>query len=68
MYLIGVKRVSALVAALVGLTEIPLAPVWAWILFGEGMNLQVLVGGTVILTAAVIYISHSGGNSEEKRQ
>ena len=68
VYLIGVKRVSALVAALVGLTEIPLAPVWAWILFGEGMNLQVLVGGAVILTAAVIYIAHSGGNSEEKRQ
>ena len=60
VYLIGVKRVSALVAALVGLTEIPLAPIWAWILFGEGMTLSVLIGGGVILTATVIYIASSG--------
>ncbi len=65
VYLIGVKRVSALVAALVGLTEIPLAPVWAWILFGEGVNLSVLIGGAVILAAAVIYIAHSGRKSAE---
>lgn len=66
VYLIGVKRVSALVAALVGLTEIPLAPVWAWMLFGEGMNLSVLIGGTVILTATVIYIASSGKRAEER--
>lgn len=60
VYLIGVKRVSALVAALVGLSEIPLAPVWAWLLFDERMNLAVLFGGSVILTAAVIYITSSG--------
>ncbi len=59
VYLLGVKRVSALVAALVGLTEIPLAPIWAWILFEEGMNFAVLTGGAVILSAAVIYIASS---------
>ncbi len=64
VYLFGVKRVSALVAALVGLTEIPLAPVWAWMLFGEGMNLSVLIGGAVILIAAVIYIASSGKKAE----
>ncbi len=56
VYLIGVKHVSALTAALVGLVEIPLAPIWAWLLFGESMNRSVLLGGTVILSAAVIYI------------
>lgn len=65
VYLIGVKRVSALVAALVGLTEIPLAPVWAWMLFGERINLSVLLGGAVILTAAVIYIATSDKREEE---
>ena len=65
VYLIGVKRVSALVAALVGLTEIPLAPVWAWLLFGERMNLFVLLGGAVILTAAVVYIATSGKSEGE---
>ncbi len=65
VYLIGVKRVSALVAALVGLSEIPLAPIWAWLLFDERMNLAVLLGGSVILTAAVIYISSSGKREKE---
>ncbi len=65
VYLIGVKRVSALVAALVGLTEIPLAPVWAWLLFGEAMGLPVLVGGTIILAVAAIYIAHSSKHPKE---
>ena len=60
VYLIGVKRVSALVAALVGLTEIPLAPIWAWLLFEERMEVSVLLGGSVIIIAAVIYITSSG--------
>ncbi len=60
VYLIGVKRVSALVAALVGLTEIPLAPIWAWLLFGERMEISVLLGGSVIVIAAVIYITSAG--------
>lgn len=60
VYLVGVKKVSALVAALVGLTEIPLAPVWAWALFGERVNLPVLLGGAMILFAAVVYITSSG--------
>lgn len=60
VYLIGVKRVSALVAALVGLIEIPLAPFWAWLLFEERVNISVLIGGSVIMTAAVIYIASSG--------
>ena len=68
VYLIGVKRVSALVAALVGLTEIPLAPIWAWMLFGEGMNLSVLIGGAVILTATVIYIASSGKKAEDSAE
>lgn len=60
VYLIGVKRVSALVAALVGLTEIPLAPIWAWFLFGERMEVSVLLGGSVIVIAALVYITCSG--------
>ena len=65
VYMLGVKRVSALVAALVGLTEIPLAPIWAWLLFDERMTIFVLLGGLVILTSAVIYIANSGKSEEE---
>ena len=63
--MLGVKRVSALVAALVGLTEIPLAPIWAWLLFDERMTIFVLLGGLVILTSAVIYIANTGKSEEE---
>ena len=65
VYMLGVKRVSALVAALVGLTEIPLAPIWAWLLFDERMTIFVLLGGLVILTSAVIYIANTGKSEEE---
>ena len=66
VYLLGVNRVSALVAALVGLIEIPLAPIWAWLLFEERLNLFILLGGSVTLTAAVVYIASSGSRDTER--
>ena len=56
VYLMGVTRVSALAAALIGLIEIPLAPVWAWMLFAEQTGGLVLVGGILITGAAIVYI------------
>ena len=56
VYLLGVKRVSALAAALIGLIEIPLAPIWAWVLFMEQTNRIVLLGGALITGTAIVYI------------
>ena len=56
VYLMGVSRVSALAAALIGLIEIPLAPVWAWMLFAEKTTGLVLIGGSLITTTAIVYI------------
>ena len=56
VYLLGVTRVSALAAALIGLVEIPLAPVWAWILFAERTSGLVLIGGSLITATAMLYI------------
>ena len=66
VYLLGVKRVSALAAALIGLVEIPLAPVWAWILFAEQTNGLVLIGGSLITGTAIIYIigTHKAGKRQ----
>ena len=55
VYLMGVTRVSALAAALIGLVEIPLAPVWAWVLFAEQAGGLVVFGGSLIMGSAVIY-------------
>ncbi len=66
IYLLGVGRVSALAAALIGLAEIPLAPVWAWLLFGETVNQTIIFGGLLILTSAVAYLLRPE-NRKEKR-
>ena len=60
IYLLGVTRVSALAAALIGIIEIPLGPVWAWILFAEQPNELVLAGGILITVTAIVYIAKSG--------
>lgn len=41
---------------LLGLIEIPLAPVWAWLLFDEQSNGLILIGGTLIVVSAVVYV------------
>ena len=66
IYLMGVTRVSALAAALIGLIEIPLAPIWAWMLFAEQTSGLVLVGGSLITGTAIVYIigTHKGGKNE----
>lgn len=56
IYLLGVTRVSALAAALIGLIEIPLAPIWAWVLFAEQTSGLVLIGGCLITGTAIVYI------------
>jgi len=55
IYLLGVVRLPVLAAALIGLIEIPLAPIWSWMLFGEQTTQLVLVGGLIIVLAAVVY-------------
>jgi len=59
VYLLGVVRVKALSAALIGLFEIPLAPVWAWLLFDESNHWSTFLGGGIILLSAVIYLLKS---------
>jgi drug/metabolite transporter (DMT)-like permease len=56
VYLLGVGRVPALMAALIGLVEIPLAPIWGWLLFNEPVGTKAKIGGAVVLTAAAVYL------------
>lgn len=56
VYLLGVQRVTATTAALVGLSEIPIAPVWAWLLFAENPGADTIIGGAVILAATTYYL------------
>ncbi len=57
VYLLGVQRTTATVAALVGVTEIPLAPIWAYLLFAENPGQNTIIGGAVILLATTSYLA-----------
>ena len=57
VYLFGVQRTTAVTAALVGLMEIPIAPIWAWLLFDEEAGYKTVIGGVVILSATVMYLT-----------
>lgn len=67
VYLLGVSRIPALAAALIGLVEIPLAPVWALLLFGEEVGVGALYGGTIVFLSAFIYILSAHVSSKESR-
>ncbi len=56
VYLLGVQRVTATIAALVGLSEIPIAPIWAYLLFGESPGINTVLGGAIILLATTYYL------------
>lgn len=68
VYLLGVQRVSAVTAALVGLSEIPIAPVWAWLLFRENPGLNAVIGGAVILFATTAYLLMTRGKAAPASQ
>lgn len=56
VYLLGVGKIPALMAALIGLVEIPLAPVWGWLLFSEPVGTKAKIGGAIILVAVVGFL------------
>ncbi len=55
LYLIGTRMISPVTAGLIGLTEVPLAPILAAMLFAEVVPTPVLVGGLLIIGAAVVH-------------
>jgi len=56
VYLLGVQHVTATTAALVGLSEIPIAPIWAWLLFAENPGANTVIGGAVMLAATTCHL------------
>jgi drug/metabolite transporter (DMT)-like permease len=56
LYLLGVRRIKAVLASLVCMIEIPLAPLWVYVLFGEQVARQSLLGGGVIVLAVLVNV------------
>ena len=59
VYMAGAKLVQPATAALILLTEVPLAPIWAALLFGELITGQTMFGGVLIVSAAFIHTNSS---------
>jgi drug/metabolite transporter (DMT)-like permease len=60
LYLLGVRRIKAVLASLVCMLEIPLAPLWVFVFFDEAVSRQSLLGGAVIVLAVLVNVLSSG--------
>jgi drug/metabolite transporter (DMT)-like permease len=64
LYLLGVRRLKAVLASLVCMIEIPLAPLWVYVFFGEVVSQQSLAGGAVIVLAVLVNVLGSGRHAK----
>lgn len=55
-FAIGARLVPAAIAALMGLFEPVLGPVWVWLVHGEVPSSRTLLGGAIVIAALVIYL------------
>jgi drug/metabolite transporter (DMT)-like permease len=53
LFVAGARRIVAAEAALIGILEIVLAPLWVWLVFREEPSTAALVGGMLIFAAII---------------
>ena len=57
-FVVGSSKIHPTTAATLALVEVPLAPIWAVIWFGESMTITLLIGGLLIWTSAIVQIRY----------
>ena len=60
---LGMRRVPATRAALIGLLDTPLAPIWVWLAFNEVPPWPTLAGGAIVMAAVVWNMLGAGSKS-----
>jgi len=53
LFLNGGRLIPSSEAGLVGLLDVPLAPLWVWLVFGEEPTFSALIGGAIALAAVI---------------
>ena len=53
---LGAKRLPAAEASLIGCLDVPLAPLWMWVGFGDVPSPATFCGGAIVLVAVVVNI------------
>lgn len=56
LFVMGTRRLPAADAAVVGLIEAPLAPLWVWLAMDETPSGRTMIGGALVLAAATGHI------------
>jgi drug/metabolite transporter (DMT)-like permease len=56
LYMAALKRIPAGRAALLGLLELVLGPVWVWLVDGERPGVPTLLGGAVVIGSAAVNV------------
>ncbi len=56
LYMAALKRIPAGRAALLGLLELVLGPIWVWAIFDEKPDNLTLIGGAVVVAAAAVNV------------
>lgn len=56
LYMAALKRIPAGRAALLGLLELVLGPIWVWLFDGEKPDDLTLIGGAIVLSAAAVNV------------
>ena len=65
LFLNGGRLIPSSEAGLVGLLDVPLAPLWVWIVFDEQPSSSALIGGAIVLAAVVWCLSGLRGSEPE---
>jgi drug/metabolite transporter (DMT)-like permease len=65
LFVRGVRLVPAALAALIGVAEPVLGPLWVWLVHGEVPNARTLLGGAVVFLAL---LAHLGWQFRQQRQ
>jgi drug/metabolite transporter (DMT)-like permease len=56
LFVTGVRLIPSALAALVGVAEPVLGPVWVWLVHGEVPGVRTLVGGGIVFLALVLHL------------
>ncbi len=56
LFVTGVRLLPAALAALIGMAEPVLGPVWVWLVHGELSSARTMIGGAVVILALLVHI------------
>jgi drug/metabolite transporter (DMT)-like permease len=59
LFVFGARRVTPVETALMGALEVPITPLWVWLVFDETPTAATLIGGALVLAAVLGHILHS---------